>query len=127
MLPVVIFPDVEALILNHLRDVIPAFEGGPEPPADFKGRLPFAVVERNGGVKKRFALDQAVLAVYVYGADRASAHDRMQEVLAHIHAMPGGCLPVARTYEIAGIQYTPDPMTDEPRWYASVGVAVRPK
>ncbi|MFF2769823.1 hypothetical protein AN221_23710 [Streptomyces nanshensis] len=127
MRPVVRFPDVEALTLHHLRKVIPGFQGGPDIPQDLASRLPFTMVERNGGVTRWPALDQAVLALYVYGADRATAHDRLQEVLAHLHAMPGSAPLVSRTYTIAGAQFTPDPLTDGPRWYASVGVAVRPE
>ncbi|MER5886802.1 hypothetical protein ABT160_23510 [Streptomyces sp. NPDC001941] len=128
-LPVVIFPDVEALTLSHLRTVLPEFAGGVELPSDWtptKGRV-FVTVERNGGVTKWPVLDQAVLALYAYGADRAEALDRLSEVIGHIFAMPGAARGVARTYTIAGIQFTPDPLTDAPRWYASVGVAVRPK
>lgn len=127
MNPYVEFPDVEALVLSHLRTVIDGFEGGPDVPADLQERYPFTVVERNGGVTRWPALDQAVLAIYVYGNDRASSSDRLRQVLAHLHAMPGGVPLVSRVYTIAGAQFTPDPITDKPRWYASLGVAVRPE
>jgi hypothetical protein len=126
MVPV--FPDVEALTLNHLRGILPeGIRYGTEVPGDYDGAQPFVMVRRIGGFIKWPALDMATLDVEVWASTRDVGHDLAQLVTSHLmHTRGTGGVPFARVSTISGLVFMVDDLTELSRWVMTFQISVRP-
>lgn len=122
---VVIFPDAEQIVLDHLDDEMGVDVGShvPNPrPTEF------LLVRRLGGPRMNEVADNAMLGVEAWGASVAAAHDLIQEARGLILAMRGTVhsgVAVYRITEIGGPAQLPDPLSDQPRYTYTVQVAMR--
>jgi hypothetical protein len=131
--PLVVFPDVVALVLDGMRAGLGALGVGAacvaRLPAGYTPDAgPVVVVRRFGGVTRDYVLHDADVALEAWAADQQAAHDLMQLALGVTRALAGtrvGGESVYRVAETDGPAYAPDPESDQPRFTATVVVTVR--
>lgn len=130
MRPPVLFPDAQALVVDHLRyglaaRGITATVGTRVP----RPRPPNLVrVLRTGGVARDILTDVAQITVEAWAPADETAHDIAQTCRALLLALPGGLLgstPVYSVAELGGPQSLPDPETDSPRFTFTHLIALR--
>lgn len=131
MLPVVIFPDVEAWAVGYLAAQL---AGWPEPFVDgvyVSNEVPnprldrMVIVRRDGGPRLDVARESARLGIRVWGPaeNDADTNDLTQLVRALLAASPGEG-PVRRYTEIAGPSTIPDE-SDQPLRYFTAELTAR--
>lgn len=128
-LPVVVFPDAEALTIDFLAGRLPDVRVTSEWPEDLAERLPLVAVSRlDGRTELRFVLQDATLDVDVLATTKAAAQDLAQLVLAHLLTMPSASTPGATVYSVTddALVWVPDPVTEIPRYVLTCTVRYRP-
>ncbi|GAA2629592.1 hypothetical protein [Streptomyces axinellae] len=127
--PLVAFPDVEAAVTGYLRGQLdPGVTVGTEWPEDLAQHLPVVAVSRGGGgTYTRLVLDQPTLDIDVLAADKATAHDLVQQVRGLIFAAEGLALGDARVARVedTSLIWLPDPTTALPRYVLVMSLRVR--
>lgn len=127
-----IYGDVEAAVLRWIRNRTEAdgITFGTETPADLDKRLPFVTVERIPGGVRTKVTDDARVDIESRGRTREEAHDAIQIVLALLEIMyqygHEGMIIYRADIE-TGPGWLPDPVTNQPRWIATVSIRNRPK
>lgn len=130
--PVVVFPDTDLVLLDFLRAqlYLSDVEFGTELPSDVDDRLPFVRISRIGGGRPlRFVLDDSRTDVEARAATRYEAHRVIQTVLAALETAHQAVHDGALIYRVdieTGPSWEPDPLSDQPRWFATVNVRDRP-
>ncbi len=125
MRPVVVFPDAAATAITHLNAVLTpsVFQTIPATrPATF------VTVVRTGGAELNVVVDDALLAVDCWASTHEAAHDLAQLARAHLLSLRGDTVNgvlVYRVNDAGGPQLFPDPVSDQPRYRATVAMAVR--
>jgi len=128
-LPVVVFPDAEALTIGFLVDRLTAVRVTSEWPEDLAEHLPLVAVSRlDGRTELRFVLQDATLDVDVLASTKSAAQDLAQLVLAHLLTMPSASIPGATVYSVTddALVWVPDPVTEIPRYVLTCTVRYRP-
>lgn len=132
--PVVVFPDVEKLVIGFLLDR----KAERADMADWNfgtsltgEALPFFRIQRVGGWRPvDFVLDTARIDLEVRARTREQAHDVMQLGLALLLVMSNYSFAGALVYRV-GVEitpfYLPDPITDQPRWLSTIHITNRPQ
>lgn len=127
--PVVAFPDVEAAVVVHLAGVLDGVTVGTEWPESLADHLPVVAVNRGGGaVYTRFVMDEPTLDIDVLAADKATAHDLVQQVRGLLYAAEGAALGdvlVCRVQDTS-LVWLPDPVTGLARYVLVMSMRVRP-
>jgi hypothetical protein len=128
---VIVFPDTEALLVDHLKaelgargraDVVVAVTM----PAHRPTRC--VLVPRVGGARRGLVVDAATIGVECWGASETDAHDLAQLVRGLLAALPGRLLdgtPVYRVEELGGPTNLPDPVSGQARYTLTAAVHVR--
>ncbi|MGW3305884.1 hypothetical protein ACWDG9_04765 [Streptomyces sp. NPDC001073] len=136
-LTALVFPDVEAMVINQILDVLTYEAATVRPEGDaFTAVLPFVQVTRIGGVRVTGTLqgrrlhDDARISLDVYAASRVEATDAMARVRAAIEQMQGTTRDggnVLRTWEETGPAVRPEePNSNVTRLGYTAGLRVRP-
>lgn len=127
-----IYGDVEATLIRWLKNRPEAtgLKFGTALPADLDKRLPFVMLERISGGFRDKVMDSARIDIESRDTTREGSHDAIQIVL--------GLLEICYQYEHEGMiiyradievspGWVPDPVTNQPRWIATVSILNRPK
>jgi hypothetical protein len=137
-LPVVVFPDIQTVVVDYLTDVLAnrteSYVFGVKVGTLVeRPRLPVAVtVERAGGIRTLPSVDNPRVEIQVWHGNDQDAHRLAQLVRALLHAMPGvvdtsdGPVTVTRVADFAGPFRSPDPISNHPRVRFTVEVGVHP-
>lgn len=137
-LPLVVFPDVQRVVVDYLTDVLSDRTehyvfGAKVGTAVERPRAPVAVtVERAGGVRTVPSVDNPRVEIVVWHGSDEDAQLLAQLVRALLHVMPGvietstGPVTVTRVADFAGPFRSPDPLSDHPRVRLTVEVGVHP-
>jgi hypothetical protein len=129
-LPVVVFPDAEALVIDYLAGVLGSgVNVGAELPEDVQAAVPVVAVSLlDIDEVLDVVLEDPVLDVEVLAADKASASDLARLVSAYMKALTGKQVPGALVYEVErqGLTWLPDDVTDLPRYVLTYRLRVRP-
>lgn len=137
-LPVVVFPDVQMVVVDYLTDVLadrtePYVFGVKVGTVVERPRLPVAVtVERAGGVRTLPSVDNPRVEIQVWHGTDQDAQLLALLVRGLLHAMPGvvdttdGPVTVTRVADFAGPFRSPDPLSNHPRVRLTVEVGVHP-
>lgn len=133
-LPVVVFPDAEALVVSYLSDRLgPSVHVGTELPEN----LAQVLDELDGVVVVSlldtadildFVLEEPAVEIGALAATKAAAHDLGKLASAHMKAMPGVQHPGAVVYQVvgAGFAWEPDEPTGLPQYVLAFTLRVRP-
>lgn len=119
VVPTVLFPDVERLVVTHLRSALPAAVGvGITRRADRSGSVPvrFVAIRRDGGPTVDRVLTAALLAVRVWAEDDQSATELALFVQHSITRM-AGVWPVTDVQDLSGPSSVPDDESGLPMRY----------
>lgn len=130
MRQVIVFPDVEGLLVSYLTqqlvwraDTASVHVSVPNPrPARF------VLVPRIGGTEENLVTDAATIGVECWAATPQQAAKLAQLVRALIHALPGKVVegvPFYRVQEFAGPANLPDPTSDQSRYVFTLSVTAR--
>lgn len=127
MIPVVVIPDVEQLVVEHLTDELPDYwDGtvtvGTRKPNPATGDIVW--VRRVGGTPHTEVSDAALVDLLVYADTDERAHDLTAIVRALLWKMRAD-RKAYRIAEFAGPSRFADPDSDTPRWLLTVELAVR--
>lgn len=127
---VVIFPDVEALLVDYLTAEFAGrgvdASAHTQIPADRPAR--FVTIPRVGGPARNRVVDMATISVDSWGDRPKDAHDLAQLVRMLFHRLPGMVLdgyPVYRVTEFTGPGNLPDNQSRQSRYTQSFSVFVR--
>lgn len=129
MTEVIVFPDVEAVLIDYLGDAlagrgvnVPVVTAVPSPRPDR-----FVRVERTGGpISSLFLLDNPTVAVEAWGSSESDAAELIGLVRGLLHAMPGeDDAPVYRVAEFSGPGNLPDPTSGQHRYSFTASLLVR--
>lgn len=129
--PVVIYPDIEALVVEHLTDELPnyydgIFEIGSRKPSPMPTGRGVIQIRRVGGIPETPVSDVARVDVLVWHDTDEQAHDLMAVVRALMYVLRGHTNPnVYRVNEFLGPTRYADPDSDQPRWLLTDEIAVR--
>jgi hypothetical protein len=122
---VVLFPDVEALLVR----VLPERVG-----VDVSTKVPnprpasFVRVKRVGGSRPNRVTDSAIVVVECWAADDVAASDLGRLTEAHVFALAQTSHDgdfVRRVREVGGLQSFPDPVSESPRYQFTVSLDTR--
>lgn len=137
-LPVVVFPDVQMVVVDYLTDALADriehyVFGVKVGTAVERPRQPVAVVvERTGGIRTLPSVDNPRVEIQVWHGTDEDAQLLALLVRALLHAMPGvvdtstGPVTVTRVADFAGPFRSPDPLSNHPRVRLTVEVGVHP-
>lgn len=127
---VIIFPDVEDLLVTYLTAQFPVHgETGtvhvtvPNPRPER-----FVIVPRIGGPKASLVVDVPTVAVECWATTPADAYGLCQLVRGLIHALPGRVVdgvPFGPVSEFAGPGNLPDPESTQARYVLTVSIRTR--
>jgi hypothetical protein len=133
-LPVVVFPDAEALVIDYLADRLGStVKVGAELPesigeviAELDGVVVVSLLDTADVLD--FVLKDPALEIGVLAADKAAASALARLVSAHMKAMPGAQTPGARVYTATeeGFSWEPDEPTGLPQYVVTVVLRFRP-
>lgn len=127
---VVIFPDVEDLLVTYLTAELAARSD----PATVHTTVPnprpdrFVLVPRVGGPKASLVVDNPTIGIECWAATAGQALGLCQLVRGLVHALPGRTVagvPFYRTSEFAGPANLPDPASNQSRYILTVSLRVR--
>lgn len=127
-----IYGDVEAAAIRWLKNR-PETEGiqfGTATPANLDQVLPFVTLERIPGGARGKVTDDARVDVESRGRTREEAHDTIQIVLGLMEVMYQYAHDGMIIYRVdieTSPGWLPDPVTNQPRWIATVSIRNRPK
>lgn len=122
----IIFPDAEAVVISHLKTVLPGTHISTKVPTPRPARL--IKVTRVGGPKVRLNAESAMLVFECWEADTVKASDLARLAKAYVHAMAGENVAgnwVYKVTEVGGLAYNPDPESDYPRYQFTVSLDLR--
>lgn len=129
-LPIVTFPDIEAVVCGLLRTAMPGTTVDVEVPDDLQQALPFIEVTREGGGSVlQFVLERPAIELQCYGADKASAHDTAQMARAQLVAARGTVQGGCEVCDVKDLAFTwvPDPASLYlPRYSVALQLLIRP-
>lgn len=126
-----LFPDSVALVLTQLDAELPAVLGRAVPTGN---RVPsprpdeFVRVRRQGGTRKTYVSEEALLGIEAWGLTVADAEDIAQATRAVLFGMKGNTydgVPVYEVNDAGGPAEVADPLSDQPRHTFSVAIHVR--
>ncbi|MGH8878160.1 MAG: hypothetical protein ACRD0P_12585 [Stackebrandtia sp.] len=127
---VIVYPDTEALLVDHLAseldargDTATVHTAIPHPRPD-----KFVTLTRLGGVKPSIITDAAQIGVECWAATGKQAHGLAQQARGLLHALPGAILDGHTVYRIdewAGPANLPDPVSDQSRYTFQLSVHIR--
>lgn len=120
------FPDVEALLVTHLRAVLSTQNVGTKVPKDRPST--FLKVTRVGGTKVRINAESAMVTFQAWGVTKEEAHDLAALARAYVHAMAGTTVSgtwIYRVVEVGGPAFVPDLDTATPRYQFTVSLDVK--
>jgi hypothetical protein len=129
--PLLVFPDVVALVVGQLAAQLPALVGGP---VHVGNRVPtprperFVVVRRAGGDRVTIVTEAATINVAAWAQSVPDADDIAQACRSALHAMGGANVdgvPVYKVVDLGGPAEEADPLSDQPMSQLSVSVHVR--
>lgn len=122
---VVIMPDAERVVVDHLNGIltepVSTTVPNPRPPV-------FLVVRRVGGPRLNLVADNAMLTVEAWAPGQTAAKALLALARGHIHAMRGmvvGGVPVYGITETGGPAFLPDPDSTQPRYTMTLQVSMR--
>lgn len=129
--------DVEAVVIAHLAAdpalLALAVDVASETPAGFPpAGAPFVQAFRATATSVDPAtghVERAVLQVNAYGASKAGAWDVIAQAYRALLEAPAGVHPgavVTEVVRLSGPTWSPDPVTDAPRYTSSFAVTVHP-
>lgn len=127
MLPVVVYPDAEALVLDAIADELSVTKHSVVP-TDRDGTETFLACRRVGGPNRDVVVDDATLSIEAWAPTKAAAHDLIQQARGVLHSLVGSQLdgvPVYDVSEFAGPAYLPDPDSSHPRYTLTASVSLR--
>lgn len=121
----IVFPDAEGLLVDHLRDAlsVPVSTKVPNPRPDTFVRL-----SRVGGLRRDFFTDSPMVVFEAWGATEVIAHDLGSEARSRVYALAGELLGETQVYavrEVGGLQAYPDPATESPRYQFTASLDLR--
>lgn len=128
----IVHVDIEAKALTYLRGWpgLSAVRGwGTELPSNLDTRLPFVMLTRIPSGPQDTLFDLARVDVEVRAASRETGHDTIQLVMAYLRIMNRYPHSGAIVYGVeveSGPGWNPDPLTNQPRWIATVSIRNRP-
>lgn len=127
---VIIFPDVEALLVQHLTTQLPLHGQAVTAHTQIPQTRPdkFVTVSRAGGTRRTLVVDAATMTVESWGLRPAAAYTLAQVVRGILGALPGAILggyPVYRVDEFAGPANLPDPTSGHARYTQTISVFLR--
>jgi|SRR5690625_1849651 len=127
---VVIFPDIEQLLVNHLSVALPQRGYNITVHTQIPGTRPesFVTVPRVGGPRRNQVVDSATISVDSWAIRPKPAHDLAQMVRGLIGALPGQMLdgyPIYRVTEFTGPGNMPDPRSQHARYTQAFSILVR--
>lgn len=117
MTDAVIFPDIEALLVAHLKPLVA--------PAPVVTRVPatrpavFLKLTRVGGPRRDLITDRPMVVFEAWATDRAAASDLGRRAEAYVFALAQTEHPlgyVRAVGEVGGLQWFPDPESGTPRF-----------
>src|SRR5262245_41866590 len=127
---VIVFPDVEALLVTYLQaellarsDTATVHVSVPNPRPDR-----FVLVPRLGGARRNIVNDAATIGIACWAATPAQAGGLAQLVRGLVNALPGkvvSSVPFYQVQEFAGPANLPDPQSDQSRYVFTVSIGVR--
>jgi hypothetical protein len=130
MTEVIVFPDVEATLIDHFNtrlanagDAARAFDAVPTQRPDR-----FLRVMRVGGTVRNLVIDQATVVVEAWDVTNAKASDLCLLVRAWLFALKGqtvGTVQVKDVSELGGPARLPDPQSTQPRYTFTASVQTR--
>lgn len=126
----IVFPDVEALLVDHLTERLAALGDAATVHVTVPNPRPsrFVLVPRVGGPARNLVVDSATIATECWAATPGQAHDLCQLVRGLIHATAGrtiGGITVYAVGEVAGPANFPDPLSSQPRYIFTASVQCR--
>lgn len=121
----ILFPDVVAGVLSHIRTQIPGtFTAAVIP----KQRQSSMVIAYRTGGDSTLVVDLAQITVDSWADTGIDAHDLAQLVRAHIHALRGTTVAGVQFYgvnEISGPAWLPDSTSGQPRYRQTFQIGAR--
>ncbi|KRV49703.1 hypothetical protein AQ490_18505 [Wenjunlia vitaminophila] len=131
--PPVIFPDVERLVVDHLKNR-PELTGvvvDNRTPPDFDGTQRTVLVSRSGGTwVEDLHLDQPLIDLEVYGPDKPTAHTlamATRTALLTVRGTTYGTAYVTDVAETEGPRWLPDHLhAGASRYFSTTRLFVRP-
>ncbi|WP_413811990.1 hypothetical protein [Streptomyces sp. OE57] len=131
--PLVIFPDVERLVVEHLKNR-PELAGvlvDNRTPPDFDGTRKAVLVSRAGGVwVEDIHLDQPLVDLEVYGPDKPTAHTVATAARTALFTVRGttfGTACVTDVSEVDGPRWLPDYLhAAASRYVSTARLSIRP-
>jgi hypothetical protein len=129
--PVLVFPDVVALVVPTLTTQLPALVGGP---VHVGNRVPsprpdrFVVLRRAGGSRITIVTEAATINVAAWAQSVPEADDIAQACRSVLHGMAGSLVdgvPIYKVDDLGAPAEEADPLSDQPMSQLSVSVHVR--
>src|SRR5690554_4018745 len=127
---VIIFPDVEDFLRQHLEDELPRF--GQSVPVHIQIPNPrpdaFVTVPRVGGPRRNLVVDTATISVESWHIRPKQALQLAQVVRGVVNALPGQTLgghPVYRVDEFTGPGNLPDGLSSHARYTQAFSIFIR--
>lgn len=125
MAELIVFPDVEKLLIDYLTPRISCHVGdavpNPRP-------VEFVTINRHGGPRRNLVVDSAQIGVECWSDLGSHASDLAQLVRAHFNSLSGQVLSGVQVYkvrEFAGPANLPDSRSSQSRYVQTFGVDVR--
>lgn len=127
---VIVFPDVEQLVVDYLTPELPAHGFDVPVSTEIPATRPeaFVTVPRVGGARRNLVVDSATISCDSWAERPKLAHDLAQMVRALINALPGKTLdqwPVYRVTEFTGPGNLPDPRSHQARYTQAFSILIR--
>lgn len=126
MTELIIFPDVEGLVITYLKDALAGTPVSTKVPDSRPSRFIKATVV--GGNNARLNADSAMVTFQCWEADSVKASLLARTARAHIHAMAGNQVNGTWVYKVRDVgipAYSPDPNTNAPRYQFTVLIDVK--
>lgn len=128
MSELIIFPDVEGLLVAYLNAALAERDAG----ASASTRVPnprpsrFVRCQRVGGpVSSLFVVDTPLVVVEAWGRDDVDAQQLLSLTRALLHVLPDVDARVYRVDELSGPGNLPDPLSDQSRYTMTLSLSLR--
>lgn len=128
---VVVFPDIEDLLVEYLSAELPKRGfGDVSVHTQIPAQRPesFVTVPRVGGPRRNQVVDAATISADSWALRPKAAHDLAQVVRGLIGALPGqslGGYPIYRVTEFTGPGNLPDPRSQHARYTQAFSILIR--
>lgn len=123
---VILFPDVEALLISHLSERFPDTPISTVVPDPRPKR--FMRLRIVGGNNLRINTDSTMVTFHCWEADSIKASQLARQARAYVHALAGESINdtwIYRVRDVGGPVSNPDPLTKEPRYQFTVSLDVK--